>query len=161
MIVVLKSFNILYFQIAGIKINYSLGLQEAFKMRTSTVLRYIRPALQVRYLGVLYTLNFLLVLAARWLITEQPEGCQPLERFCDWSTSGKHKQKIARVEGSLLIIDAYMNCKDSVHSTIDTRWQDINNSYMQTYNARVIFALETNISSNSSCSARIFKSWNS
>ena len=43
--------------------------------------------------------NFLLVLATRWLITESPESCQRLGRLCDWSTDGKHKQKVVRVEG--------------------------------------------------------------
>ena len=42
------------------------------------------------------------MLAASWLITEPPESCQPLGRFCDWLTSGKHKQKLVRVEGPLL-----------------------------------------------------------
>ena len=55
------------------------------------------------------------VLAAYWLITEPAEGGPLLRRLCNWSTDGKHKQKIVRVEGPS---HTEMN-SDDVNKTMD------------------------------------------
>ena len=52
-------------------------------------------------LPAFYSNNLLLVLAARWLITDPPEGCQPLERLCDSSTGGKRKFPLFFVQESV------------------------------------------------------------